>query len=74
MNEKQQYEFICKKEFQEIKEMLQVMNTALFIGNGKPSLKAQAEINYRAIRAIVTVGGMLLSAIIVCVVELWFKK
>jgi hypothetical protein len=85
MSEKDQYEDVCKREFQDIKdhsdekfktvqESLNKFYTAIFEGNGTPSLKSQVELHGRTLTGILWLGGVLTSAVVVCVVELWFKK
>ncbi len=84
MNEREQYENVCKREFQSIKDhadkkFLEVQTSldkfyvAIFEGDGEPGLKAQVCMHSKALRGIFAVGGIVLTAIIGCIVKLWFK-
>jgi hypothetical protein len=72
---------VCKPEFEtiqnqfnEVKEVLTRIETALFVGNGTPSLKTIAEVHDRTINGILWIGGVLFTAVIGVLIELHFKK
>lgn len=74
MNDKEQYENVCKREFAEIKTSLDKFYVAIFEGNGEPGLKAQVQMHQRFIRGLIWFGGVVISALVWLVVEIHFKK
>lgn len=61
-------------KFAIVQESLDKFYKAIFEGNGEPGLKTQVEILSRVVKGILWLGGVLTASVIVCVVELWFKK
>ena len=74
MNEQDQYEKICKPELEKIHESLDKFYVAIFEGNGEPGLKTQLKMLTKTVQGILWLGSIIVSAIIVCVVDLWIKK
>jgi hypothetical protein len=74
MNDHDQYENVCKREFAEIKASLDKFYAAIFEGNGEPGLKAQVQMHARFLQGLIWFGGIVISALVWLVIEVHFKK
>lgn len=73
-SEIEQYDKVCKPEFMILSNKLDAIHKQLFEGNGQPSLMAKVYGLTIKVNLILSVGSMLIGAIIVSIVTMWFSK
>jgi len=70
MTDKEQYEKVCKHEFNEIKVMLDKIHNRLFIDNGTECIQSRLNYHSRVIKIIAWALGVVCVAIIGTLVKL----
>lgn len=75
MNDRDQYDNVCRKEFAEIKTSLDRFYVAIFEGkDGELGLKAQVQIHDRYLNGFIWLGGVIVVALISLGLEVFLKK
>jgi hypothetical protein len=73
-DDKEQYNNVCKKEFENIQVSLDKFYVAIFEGNGEPGLKTKVQMHDKQLQVIAWLGGVVVTAIIGLGVQVMFGK
>jgi hypothetical protein len=74
MNDREQYDMVCKEEFKTIKDSLDKFYIAIFEGSEtEPGIKTQIKLINQTISGILWLVSITVAATIVSLVNLWIK-